>query len=73
MAKFFPVSQFTHRVSVFAAPFVTAGAFAVEEGIRNGSLSTVDGKGLAIAFATGVLIAVVNWLRAQAAPTPPPA
>lgn len=70
MSKF-SISQFTHRVSVFAAPFLTAGAFAVEQAIRNGTLSTADEKGIAIAFVSGALIAVVNWLRAQAAPTPP--
>jgi hypothetical protein len=68
------ISQFEHRVGVFVAPFVAAGAFAVEQGIQNGTLSltTVDEKGIAIAFASGVLIAILNVLRSQAAPTPPP-
>ena len=67
----FSLSQFSHRVSVFATPFIAAGAFAVEQAIRNGTLTTSDYKGIGLAFATGAVIAFLNYSRATVAPTPP--
>lgn len=66
------LTAFAHRVSVFATPFVLAGALAVEQGIRNGSLNVGDYKAIGVAFASGVVIAGLNWARSQTgAPTPP--
>lgn len=65
------LTQFTHRVAVFLTPFVAAGFFAAEQGIRNGTLSSGDIKGIVLAFVSGAGIAVLNYLRGKAAPTPP--
>ncbi len=65
------LSQFSHRLFVFAAPFVAAGGYTVVTDIRDGSLNAADPQSVVLAFVAGALIAVVNYLRSKTAPTPP--